>query len=1089
MPDANLLQKLQGNDSGLSNLLLFGRVRSMIKTPGIFSYITTAEEGAFAILDVFAIKCLKFDHFAERGSRTKDQIYNTKGSIVIYLNKPQLVGKYVKVSGRTASSGVTVKQNKKHSHPSDGIVAFVWTKDRDKWLLEPNFVTELGTDDPNIATVPFLDYVMKYIGENTEIEEYPVSNIMEFEGIRDYEEIDPEMVKGIDDKIHHSDERLDLSKVDLKLTYHETGVKIPEYFYDIKDEIETQAKARLNYAKSLVADVKKRYEENAEISMSAASNIRNNFISNIACRYTENVGTSKVKGRFYLDEFFKCLNMNGFNDKDKLSEKQVGELKEKVLENPSCLNDDECLSLSDTVFASMVIGLSTGIGYEGLVKNFKSMKRVADISLEMWFFMLLSNPYLLSIMGSCINATEADTVYYSYSKFFAVSIVDSRGSDDMRDKLLYLQALEKLSLEDSIVNKKELYNFPYRYKGIEFIERSRFMVKKDLVELLRVICSVSSIALSEKDIRKMYSDDWKDEKVLNSLIDNGIVNTVDNNSLIIEITLEKEALIFEVFQKKGEEMTGITDEQWMNTCQEFEEKVGFKLEELQKKGVGLIRYKGGVLTGCAGSGKTTTSDGMVLGLEKYLRGYKLVYCAPTGKAARRMAEVLNKMVKTVHSEFKIGVGISESYLSRVDKKHSSGDEDSKGKIYLIDESGMLDRALLYEIARSIKDEDIVYFLGDIKQLPPIGTGCPFYNLMSILPCVELGVSKRAAEGSLINYNTTVINCLSDGVMEGILSDDSSFIVKDCSNESISGTILNLWRRFMESPDDNGKVYKEDEIQVISAYAKPDILYSSTALNPILQKYLRRNDSHCFRHADTDFFKNDRVIHSNLNLYAMQRFVKTGPMQYREVLSCGVVNGELGKVVGCYDSRNFTFEELDSSIIDSIQSGDEFYENITDDAIEELKEIRETYADSMESISTFVNESTWFVDVEVYDVNLKMNVHIFYDGRVHNQDGIIMLSGSLLDNLELAYALTCHKMQGSQIPVAIIPVGSDSNPNFVNRNMLNTEITRSQKVVCMVGDISSNESAFNKGRTKVARYRNDSILTILSEEARGMENNG
>lgn len=1085
MPDANLLQKLKGNDAGLTNLLLFGRIRSMIKTPGILSYINPAEDGAFAILDVFAIKCLKFDHFAEKGSRTKDQIYNTKGSVIIYLNKPQLVGKYVKVSGRTAMSGVTVKQNKKHSHPSDGIVAFVWTKDRDKWLLEPNFVTELGKDDPNLLSVPFLDYVMKYIGENTEIEEYPVSNIMEFEAIRDYEELDPGMVKGIDDKIHHSDERLDLSKVDLKLTYHETGVELPQYFYDVKDEIDVQAKSRLKYAKDLVAGVKSGFEENAEVSLTAARNIRNNFISNVVMDYASNVGNSKVKGRFYLDEFLKCLTMKGFQDKEKMSEKEVNELKDKVLENPNALNDEGCISISDVNFASIVVGLSTGIGFDGLVKNYKSMKRVADISVDMWFYMLLSNPYLLSIMGSSVNATEADAIYYSYSKYFAVSIVDSRGSDDMRNKLLYLQALEKLSEEDSIVNKKELLNFPYHYNGSEFVERSRFMLKKDLVELLKVICSVGSIALSEKEVRKLYSDDWKDERVLNSLLDNGIVNTIDSNNLMIEITLEKEALIFEVFQKKGMQFTGITQEQCDVVCNEFEEKVGFKLEDLQKKGVGLIKYKGAVLTGCAGSGKTTTSDGMVMGLEKHLKGYKLVYCAPTGKAARRMAEVLNKMVKTVHSEFKISVGVGESYLSRVDRKIKNTDDGTiKGKIYLIDESGMLNRELLYDIARNLKDEDIVYFLGDIKQLPPIGTGCPFYNLMSILPCVELGVSKRAAEGSLINYNTTVINCLSDGVMEGILTDDSSFIAVDCSNEAIANNVLNLWKRFMTTPDDKGKVYAEDEIQVISAYAKPSCLYSSTALNPIIQKYLRRNDAHCFRHVDTDFFKNDRVIHANVNLYGMQRFVKTGAMQYTEVLPCGIVNGELGKVVGCYDSRMFTFEELDDATIQDIQSGDEFYENVTGDEIKELIDIRETYADKMSSISSYVSENTWLVDIEVYDVNLKRNVHVFYDGRVHNQDGIIMLTGGMLDNLELAYALTCHKMQGSQIPVALIPLGSDANPNFVNRNMLNTEITRSQKVVAMIGDITSNDSAFNKGRTKVARYRTESILTTLCEEARG-----
>lgn len=1088
MPDANLLQKLKMNEAGLTNLLLFGRIRSMIKTPGILSYVKPAEDGAFAILDVFAIKCLKYDHFAERGSKTKDQIYNTKGSVIIYLNKPNLVGHYVKVSGRTAASGVTVKQNKKHNHPSEGIVAFVWTKDRDQWVLEPNFVTELAANDANIAQVPFLEYVIKYIGENTEIEEYPISNILEFEGVHDYEELDPDDVKGIDDKVHHSDERIDLSTVDLKLVYHDTGVEAPEFFYDVKEDIEVQAKARFKYAKSLVDDVKKKYEDNAEVSMSAASNIRSNFIENVALNYASNVGQSNVKGRVYLEEFFKCLTMKAFQDKPIKAEKEIDELRDKVLENPRVLNDDSVLAISDTMFATIVIGISTGIGFDGLAKNYKTVKKVAEISVENWFFMMLSNPYLLSLLGSCVKYNEADTIYYSYSKYFAVSIVDTKGASDMRNALIYLQVLEKLAEEDSIVNKSNVRGYAFNYKGNEFIYKNHFMVKKDLLELMRAICGVVFM-LSEREIQRLQSEDWKNQKILDILTENGIVNTIDNG-LILEIDLEKEALIFEVFQKKGMELTGITKEQCDKVCEDFAERCGIKyncnfvLEPLQKKGIGLIKYKAGVLTGCAGSGKTTTSDGMVEGLEEHLKGYKLVYCAPTGKAARRMAEVLGRMVKTVHSEFKIGVGATDSYLGRVSKKLKS-DEDVtvKGKIYLVDESGMLNRQLLYEIARSLKPEDIIYFLGDIKQLPPIGTGCPFFNLMAILPCVELGVSKRAAEGSLVNYNTTLINCLSDGVMEACVFDDSTFLAKDCSNEAIAKNLLDVWKRFMTVPNSKGEVFTEDDIQVISAYAKPDCLYSSTALNPILQKYLRRNDAHCFRHVDTDFFKNDRVIHANVNLYGMKRFVKTGAMQFEEVISCGVVNGEMGKIVGCYDSRHFNFEELDEESAEAIEVGDKYYEKINDEELKELKEIRKTYAESMSNLSTWVNENTWFVDVEVYDVNLKMNVHIFYDGRIHNQDGIVMLTGGMLDNLELAYALTCHKMQGSQTPVALIPIGSDANPNFVNRNMLNTMITRSQGIVGLLGDITDNDSAFNKGRTKVARYRTESVLSMLCDDAR------
>lgn len=74
------------------------------------------------------------------------------------------------------------------------------------------------------------------------------------------------------------------------------------------------------------------------------------------------------------------------------------------------------------------------------------------------------------------------------------------------------------------------------------------------------------------------------------------------------------------FQKKGSQETGITLDACDKVCDEFEEKVGFKLEPLQRKGISLIRYKGAVLTGCAGSGKTTTSDAMVIGLNENLKG-------------------------------------------------------------------------------------------------------------------------------------------------------------------------------------------------------------------------------------------------------------------------------------------------------------------------------------------------------------------------------------------------------------------------------------------------------------------------------------
>ena len=260
MPVANLLQKLKtaGKD-GLRDLMLYGRVRCMLKGCSLVGNISTSCDGAYAIVDVFAIQCLGADYFAEIGTNNRDQIYSTKGSVVIYLNNASLVGKYVKVSGRSANKGVTVKQNIKHKKPNDGIVAFVWSKGRtgNDWMINPNVVSELAKDDPNIVSSPFLEYVIKDIGLNSAIEDYPESNVMEYEGVSDYEELTLDEMNNIKYGVHHSEGKVDLTKIDLHLTRHDKGVGPPQYFYDVKDDIEEQARRRTAYAKELMSDIKK----------------------------------------------------------------------------------------------------------------------------------------------------------------------------------------------------------------------------------------------------------------------------------------------------------------------------------------------------------------------------------------------------------------------------------------------------------------------------------------------------------------------------------------------------------------------------------------------------------------------------------------------------------------------------------------------------------------------------------------------------------------------------------------------------------------------------------------------------------------
>ena len=119
----------------------------------------------------------------------------------------------------------------------------------------------------------------------------------------------------------------------------------------------------------------------------------------------------------------------------------------------------------------------------------------------------------------------------------------------------------------------------------------------------------------------------------------------------------------------------------------------------------------------------------------------IMFCAPTGKAANRLKEIVKKPTRTINSLFGIG---DESYTILPEEKVK---KKSEIKVLIVDESSMINLNLMYNMISKLSDGTRIIFLGDRSQLPPIGPGKPFTNLLTFLPCVVLNVSKRAAENS------------------------------------------------------------------------------------------------------------------------------------------------------------------------------------------------------------------------------------------------------------------------------------------------------------------------------------------------------
>lgn len=1118
MADANLLRVLRDRNNGvkvLEDVVIFGKVRCAIKHPEILGSLEVGN-GVFAIIDAFAFKCQGKDYFSEDGFSDINRIYFTKGSLIIFIESLDWVGKVVKVYSTSYRKGCKIKQQFNSKTSTDGIIAiaFMYDSSNKSFYISPNKLLELGTTDKDVRGTVLEDYMASVVYNKEGVIEYPVTldSLLEYEALCDYEELSNEeasrMVKSVE--FDDSEERVDVTKIDLNLTYHMDCAEKSEFYDSFQEEIDDMSDRSRKFTNKLVKWLVEMYKAESKENFDYTtigykgsdndvpymgeihSSIRDSFIKRIASNFSVNIGNSKLRGSYFVNKiletgangiFLQDQNTDPLDRDTKIALKEsIVNLLNMVAVDPNVLNGRNSefrgipIVRDDIDFCTSVICSVLGIDMEGISNNYYWCNKYFAMDKGLWFYILIRFPYCLSLLSSGLSLVECDSIYMTFTKVYSKGCLHNENMK-MRSNILFLENLRDCSDKDSLVTESELKRssnvYSARVNG--YISKNGLPINSDLCECVKLLLG-NSVILSEDAIKYYSETEWYSEERLETLLESGIVDTI-NDDIILAIDLKKEFLIYKTLIELGSKTTGLTDEDISNVIEDFEEDRGFKLESLQKDGVRLTKYCAAVLSGCAGSGKTTTSDCMTEALKRipdFESKYNIVYCAPTGKACRRLAEVVRGTVRTIHSQFGVGIG-GGSFLAPVYSKSRSNND--KATIYLMDEMAMCSMPLLYEICRNLQSEDMIYFLGDIKQLPPIGKGNPFALLMKILPCVELGVSKRAAEGSSVNYNTTLINCLSDGAIKELSYNDSDFFSRECSDASIPMEVVKVWRDFMNGSM-NGKTYLEDDIQVISGYQTDKYSFSVPNLNPSIQKLLRSNDRLLFKYADRDFYMNDRVIHLKKNDYSMQRYVETDKDVFTPVATFGMVNGEVGKLVGVVRSdmaRIYGFSA------DNCKSGVGVYEYVNEEDLHDMLSKRNAKEDDLRDDIRFKNSSNYFVKVEVYDSELKKDVIVLYRGSYYMDGNVMCLEGMDLGNLDLAYALTTHKMQGSQSRVVICPFGTNCNPNFINRNMINTMFTRSQEVVCCVGNVKGYDSPINRGRQCVSTIKCSDVLSILAGE--------
>lgn len=154
---------------------------------------------------------------------------------------------------------------------------------------------------------------------------------------------------------------------------------------------------------------------------------------------------------------------------------------------------------------------------------------------------------------------------------------------------------------------------------------------------------------------------------------------------------------------------------FVNELKKQEAKLDIELSSKQKEALECVNENNVcIITGGPGTGKTTIIKEMISLYEE--QGKKVVLCAPTGRAAKRMSEATGKEAKTIHRLLEIGKIQDEDKLETVDYEVLPIDAD----MVIVDEVSMVDVFLMNTLLKGVYIGTKLVLVGDSNQLPSVG---------------------------------------------------------------------------------------------------------------------------------------------------------------------------------------------------------------------------------------------------------------------------------------------------------------------------------------------------------------------------------
>lgn len=416
-----------------------------------------------------------------------------------------------------------------------------------------------------------------------------------------------------------------------------------------------------------------------------------------------------------------------------------------------------------------------------------------------------------------------------------------------------------------------------------------------------------------------------------------------------------------------------------------------------------------VVTGGPGTGKTTTVNMIIRLLEE--EGQTILLAAPTGRAAKRLAETTGRETQTIHRMLQYnGAGAAEGKDGAPGDvlSGSAGQGMEQGRfernewnpleadVIIIDEMSMVDIYLFTSLLKAISVGTRLILVGDVNQLPSVGPGNVLRDVIGsgCFSVVKLErIFRQAAESDI------VVNAHKINQGEAVTLDNKSrdfFCLEKADSHGVLEIMLWLVRDKMPKYTDCTAF----DVQVLTPMKKGEL--GVVRCNQILQKYLNPesgNKAQIEVHG-TIFREGDKVMQIKNNYQMAWRTEGYHGVVIEE--GTGIFNGDCGII---------------------------------------------------RDIDLFQKEMT----------------------VVFDEDKLVTYAFGDMDELELAYAITIHKSQGSEYPAVVIPLLGGPKV-LMNRNLLYTAVTRAKKCVTLVGskkavyDMIANESEQKRYSTLEIRLK-------------------